>query len=582
MLSNPVASANPKVGLCAVLLAALFGLGCPEEPGAGGDAGSAPDAATEQDAGSADGPASLRGEVVLQRDTFPPPPGDLAGPLLIAVMTEEQLANGEMPEHLVTLDADLALGPAHYEIGDLAPGRYYVMAMFDDNESFSPAHPAIDEGDIVTDMPRPVAIAAGQARQMDLLLNLVQGPAGPYCGAEPLDSDERHCVFDFLWSEADRYYPFFVYKSIDWDAVRERYEPLVEAAATDKEFHFLMMQLLAELRDGHSWIPKLLAYYTPHVVLDARLALVAGKVYVERVAAGSSSETAGLRVGDRIVSIEGETFIEFSNRYGKYIPRPNDHFYNYVLLSIWLASELDQAARVEVDRGGIPISLALPRISYASYQSPTVASSRLTGASGNDYGYIWIATFDPDLEDEILSRFNTALADLQDVSGLIIDTRENGGGALTLVNAVLSALVAEPAVAERQYLRGSSEYFETQLTPADNGFHGPVVALVDEGSYSGGNLVPSVLQHLGRATVLGRTGGGGFAGVESWLLTAQFVSRMGVWLIALDDGTIVELGVEPDVAVERTSADILAGKYAEPGNPERDIVLQRALELLGN
>ncbi len=58
-------------------------------------------------------------------------------------------------------------------------------------------------------------------------------------------------IFDEAWRFADREYTFFTYKNIDWNEVRNRYEPLVNDDMSDEELFEVLGDMLFELRDGH-------------------------------------------------------------------------------------------------------------------------------------------------------------------------------------------------------------------------------------------------------------------------------------------------------------------------------------------
>lgn len=62
---------------------------------------------------------------------------------------------------------------------------------------------------------------------------------------------DRGAVFDDLWAEVDRRYPFLDYKGIDWVEVGARYRPMALAAANDTLFADVLASMLAELRDVH-------------------------------------------------------------------------------------------------------------------------------------------------------------------------------------------------------------------------------------------------------------------------------------------------------------------------------------------
>jgi hypothetical protein len=67
----------------------------------------------------------------------------------------------------------------------------------------------------------------------------------PDSGSDPVS------VFNEAWTFADEEYSFFAYKGIDWEEVRSRYEPRVQAGMSQEALFDVLAEMLYELRDGH-------------------------------------------------------------------------------------------------------------------------------------------------------------------------------------------------------------------------------------------------------------------------------------------------------------------------------------------
>lgn len=59
-------------------------------------------------------------------------------------------------------------------------------------------------------------------------------------------------VFDYLWNKVDQQYTFFDVKNVDWDAVYEKYRPLVNDEMSDDSLFRVCAAILNELQDGHT------------------------------------------------------------------------------------------------------------------------------------------------------------------------------------------------------------------------------------------------------------------------------------------------------------------------------------------
>jgi tricorn protease len=102
---------------------------------------------------------------------------------------------------------------------------------------------------------------------------------------------------------------------------------------------------------------------------------------------------------------------------------------------------------------------------------------------------------------------------------------------------------------------------------------GPKVMLINESAGSGGDLLPWMWRKFGLGKLVGTRTWGGLVGILGFpvLLDGGYVTapNLGVWT---EDGFIVENeGVPPDIEVEQTPKDVLAG---------RDPQLERAIQVV--
>jgi tricorn protease len=105
------------------------------------------------------------------------------------------------------------------------------------------------------------------------------------------------------------------------------------------------------------------------------------------------------------------------------------------------------------------------------------------------------------------------------------------------------------------------------------GIHGPKVMLIDETAGSGGDLLPWMFRKFSLGPLVGKRTWGGLVGILGFpvLMDGGRVTapNLAIWT---EDGFIVENeGVPPDVEVEQTPADVIAGK---------DPQLEKAIEIV--
>jgi tricorn protease len=106
---------------------------------------------------------------------------------------------------------------------------------------------------------------------------------------------------------------------------------------------------------------------------------------------------------------------------------------------------------------------------------------------------------------------------------------------------------------------------------------GPKVMLIDETAGSGGDLLPWMFHKLQLGTLIGKRTWGGLVGIlgfptlmDGGTITAP---NLGIWT---PEGFVVENeGVPPDIDVEQTPADIIAGR-----DPQLDRAIDVAMKQL--
>ena len=150
-----------------------------------------------------------------------------------------------------------------------------------------------------------------------------------------------------------------------------------------------------------------------------------------------------------------------------------------------------------------------------------------------------------------------------DRQAVIVDERHNGGGQ---VADYYIDLLRRPAISH-----WAMRYGDDLKTPLA-AIQGPKVMLIDETAGSGGDLLPWMFRKLGLGPLVGRRTWGGLVGILGYpdLMDGGTVTapNLAIWT---EDGFIVENeGIAPDVEVEQTPKDVLAG---------RDPQLEKAIEM---
>ncbi|MEW6237483.1 MAG: S41 family peptidase [Candidatus Omnitrophota bacterium] len=72
---------------------------------------------------------------------------------------------------------------------------------------------------------------------------------------EKIPASLRETMFDIVWGGYDESYPMFILRpEVDWDAMREKYLPKVNAAEDTYQFADIIAEMLRPFRDLHIWV----------------------------------------------------------------------------------------------------------------------------------------------------------------------------------------------------------------------------------------------------------------------------------------------------------------------------------------
>lgn len=72
------------------------------------------------------------------------------------------------------------------------------------------------------------------------------------CHDLPQYADNPRGNFEALWRILDEHYCFFREKGVDWNAIHDKYSPMISDIMTNEELFIVCAQMLDELRDGHT------------------------------------------------------------------------------------------------------------------------------------------------------------------------------------------------------------------------------------------------------------------------------------------------------------------------------------------
>lgn len=351
----------------------------------------------------------------------------------------------------------------------------------------------------------------------------------------------------------------------DWDSALERYLPRAKAALSQRELHDVVLEMLGELKASHTtllegaYLERFIARGPKRVGVPQfgmTITRLPQGYFVSRILPGSSSHAAGVRRGDRLLSIDGRP------------PHPRRlllTFYEPGLegpRSYRVPCGVATEVQLEFERTPTPMGRYRVRVRAHPWNETAASlySRRVITRGGLRFGYVRIyhlLGYDaPSLTGDMIRRH-------PDLDGMIVDLRGRGG----LPEAALELV----SLFDRSRVAGS-------LGPASSSkpcFSKPCVALIDHETRSAKELVALEWRRRKIGALVGQRTRGAFLGVGERSL--EVLSDGSILVVPTTDmrsilgGVEIEgVGIAPDVEVED----------ALPYANGRDRILERGLDTI--
>jgi len=356
--------------------------------------------------------------------------------------------------------------------------------------------------------------------------------------------DEWVQIYNETWRQMRDFFYAPNMHGVDWEAMREKYRPLVDHVNNRLDLTYILGELVGELNVGHAYVgggdvPEI--ERIPMGLLGAELIHHNSGYYrIDRILDGENWNSSrrspltelGVNVeeGEYIIAINGHPTNEMTNIFEALIGKAGQQ----VELRINDSPE-DQGAR---DVIVVPVGDEADLYYYNWVQENI---RKVNEATDGRVGYIHVPDMGPGGLNEFVKHFYPQLRK----EALIIDVRGNGGGNVS------------PMLIERlsRELTGLSMSRNTAPSTRPREIHlGPKVCLIDKYSASDGDLFPFQFQKLGLGPLIGTTSWGGVVGIRGSLpfIDGGTLSKpeFAPYDIHGEDWIIEGIGVHPDIYVE--------------------------------
>ncbi len=362
-------------------------------------------------------------------------------------------------------------------------------------------------------------------------------------------------IFNDVWRmEAEYFYDPNMH-GLDWQAVYDRFRPLVNHVGRREDLNTLMIEMIAEMQVGHNRIFGGDTHNERPVsvgLLGADLRVEEGVYRIKDIYSGEnwnpfqnaplSAPGIDVNIGDYIIAVNGRPITGA------------DNFFAYFEGTVGKQVTLTMAENAAGDDArDVVIEPVRNDRRLRNWRWIEDNRKYVEQKTNGRVGYVYV----PNTAGAGFTYFNRMFFAQFDKEAVIIDERSNGGGqAANYITDILS----------REYLAGWKDRDAILFDTPGAATYGPKAMLIDQDAGSGGDFLPYSFKRMGLGKLIGTRTWGGLIGIstnpqliDGGVVTVpyfRFFTPDGEWRIENE-------GAAPDIEVELFPQDVNAGKDAQ-------------------
>jgi tricorn protease len=360
-------------------------------------------------------------------------------------------------------------------------------------------------------------------------------------------------IFDEAWRiNRDYFYDPHMH-GVDWKAAKAKYAQFLPHAAVRSDVNRIIQWMCSELSVGHhrgGGGDTLAEVRTvPGGLLGADYTIENGRYRFAKVYGGLNwnpelrspltEPGVNVKAGDYLLAVGGRDVKPPANLYSFFENTSGK------LLEITVGPHPDGTGSRTVSVVPVASELALRNRDWVESNLRKVDQ-----ATGGRVAYVYV----PNTANLGYTYFKRYFYPQVYKDAVILDERFNGGGSVAdyYIDVLQKKLIAYWAM----------RYGPDMKTPSGS-IQGPRVLIADENAGSGGDLLPWMWRRFQVGPIVGKPTWGGLVGVLGFpeLMDGGVITAPNLAIWDAEKGWVVENeGVPPDVDVEQTPADVIAGK----------------------
>lgn len=383
--------------------------------------------------------------------------------------------------------------------------------------------------------------------------------------------DLPHRLLSLLrfWTIIDTFYP---YKHLigDWDAVLTEFIPRFESAKDEIEYAAAVLEAVAKVEDGHSGasghraVPEITGQWT----MPFSIRYIEGQ-YVVAEKRGNFVEGTPVKIGDVVVSIDGEPIEQRVKRFWKYRTGSTEVARRYSVTAMAARGPKESIAKLGIrNDDGTTRIVEVPRV--ATFVPPAEPKELPYKVLDGNIGYV-------DLMRLTIGQVDAMFDALMQTKAIVFDLRGYPRGTAWPIAPRINTKKAKYGASFRRvqlpnYGAGGA-YFLQELPKSDKPvYQGKTVMLVDDRTISQAEHTGLFFEAANGTKFIGSNTAGANGDVTNFPLPGGFrVGFTGHDVRHADERQLQRIGLVPDVRVEPTIKGMREGK---------DEVLARAIQYI--
>ncbi|MBK5257378.1 MAG: PDZ domain-containing protein, partial [Vicinamibacteria bacterium] len=371
-------------------------------------------------------------------------------------------------------------------------------------------------------------------------------------------------IFDEAWRINRDYFYAPNMHGIDWKAQHDKYAAFLPHVATRPDLNRVLQWMSSEIAVGHHRVgggdTRAEVNSVPGGLLGADYEVANGRYRIQKIYGGLNwnpklrspltEPGVGGKAGEYLLAVNGRDLRPPTNLYSLF-ENTSDK-----IIDISLGSNPDGSGARTVQVVPIPNEGALRNRDWVEGNL-----KKVDAATGGRVAYVYV----PNTAEPGHTYFKRYFYPQVHKEGIIVDERFNGGG--QVADYYIDIL-------RRPFIANWAMRYGADLKTPFGSIQGPKTMLIDETAGSGGDLLPWMFRKFSMGPLIGKRTWGGLVGILGFpvLMDGGTITAPNLAIWTPEEGWVVENeGVPPDVEVEQTPKDVIAG---------RDPQLEKAIEVV--